>query len=189
MKNIFFLQKDLSDYHNTGVRMSPVIPSRDWINIWQNYQSNLHKSRPENLSNYPFFIVDSEGMGIRGNEFDFMINSSPGMMSKNIIWMGILGNDLPILKILEDIQIFLDFLQNINNLLDPMIGPINTNDKNSCAESYFGHLIIVLRTDKSKQDLQYLLMEKQGKWLSINYITHLGGGGICQKLMLLFKPV
>ena len=82
MKNNFFFQTDLSEYNNTGVRMSPVIPSRDWINIWQNYQSNSHKSRPEYLSNYPLFIVDSEGMGIRGNEFDFMINSIPGIMSK-----------------------------------------------------------------------------------------------------------
>ena len=136
MKNIFFLQKDLSDYHNTGVRMSPVMPSRDWINIWQNYQSNSYKSRPEYLSNYPLFIVDCDGMGIRGNEFDFMINSSPGMMSKNIIWMGILDNYLSILDVLLDIQKFLDFLQNINNLLDPMSKPLNTNDKkSSCVES------------------------------------------------------
>ena len=144
--------------------MSPVMPSRDWINIWQNYQSNLHKSRPEYLSNYPLFIVDSEGMGIRGNEFDFMINSSPGMMSKNIIWMGILDNYLSILDVLLDIQKFLDFLQNINNLLDPMSKPLNTNDrKSSCVESYFGHLIIILRTDESDQDLQILLMENQGE--------------------------
>ena len=144
--------------------MSPVIPSRDWINIWQNYQSNLHKSRPEYLSNYPLFIVDSEGMGIRGNEFDFMINSSPGLISKNIIWMGILDNYLSILDVLLDIQKILDFLQNINNLLDPMSKPLNTDDrKSSCVESSFGHLIIILRTDESDQDLQILLMENQGK--------------------------
>ena len=144
--------------------MSPVIPSRDWINIWQNYQSNSHKSRPEYLSNYPLFIVDCDGMGIRGNEFDFMINSIPGIMSKNIIWMGIFDYDLSILDILRNIQKFLEYLKNINNLLDPMSKPLNTNDrKSSCVESYFGHLIIILRTDESDQDLQILLMENQGK--------------------------
>ena len=144
--------------------MSPVIPSRDWIDIWQNYQSNSHKSRPKYLSNYPLFIVDCDGMGIRGNEFDFMINSIPGIMSKNIIWMGILDYDLSILDILRDIQKFLDYLRNINNLLDPMSKPLNTNDrKSSCVESYFGHLIIILRTDESDQDLQILLMENQGE--------------------------
>ena len=140
--------------------MSPVIPSRDWIDILNKYQLNF----PEfTLLNYPLFIVDCEGMGLRGNEFDFMINSIPGMMSKNIVWMGILHNVLPILNILEDIQNFLDFLQNINNLLDPMIKSINTNDEKSCVESYYGNLIIILQSDKSDQDLEYLLMKNQGK--------------------------
>ena len=60
---------------------------------------------------------------------------------------------------------FLDYLRNINNLLYPvpMSKPLNTNEKSSCVESYFGHLIIILRTDESDQDLQSLLMENQGK--------------------------
>ena len=149
--------------------MSPVIPSRDWIDIWNNVPESMNTIlfRPEYLSNYPLFIVDCEGMGLRGNEFDFLINSVPGIMSKNIVWMGILDDVLPILDILEDIQKFLDYLQNINNLLDPMIKPINTNDKKRCMESYYGHLIIILRSEKSDNDLQDLLMKNQG-----NYFFH-----------------
>ena len=138
-KSLFFLQKDHSESKNTGVRISTVIPSKDWINILNNHQLNLSESS----ANYPLFIIDCDGMGLRGKDFDFMVNSIPGIMSKNVVWMGILDNVLPIyrispiLDILEDIQHFLDFLNNINSLVDPMIKPMNTNDK-SVSDAFTG---------------------------------------------------
>ena len=59
--------------------MSPVIPALEWANILGQALS-LPVTDPN--ENYPIFLIDSEGMGIRGDAFDFMTTSPPAIIAK-----------------------------------------------------------------------------------------------------------
>ena len=63
----------------TGADLSPIIPSQQWANIIQE-KLGLHVAEPK--ENYPMFLVDSEGMGIRGEAFDFITTSPPAVIAK-----------------------------------------------------------------------------------------------------------
>lgn len=74
--------------------MSPIIPSQQWANIISE-KLGLHVAEPK--ENYPMFLVDSEGMGIRGEAFDFITTSPPAVIAKVLMqctseaWVGIRG--------------------------------------------------------------------------------------------------
>ena len=59
--------------------MSTVIPSLEWSKVVEEALS-LPISIPDR--NYPLFLIDSEGMGIRGDAFDFMTTSPPAIIAK-----------------------------------------------------------------------------------------------------------
>ena len=63
----------------TGADVSTVFPSLDWSKI---LSSKLGKSISEPSSNFPLFLIDSEGMGVRGDAFDFMTTSPPAIIAK-----------------------------------------------------------------------------------------------------------
>ena len=63
----------------TGADVSPVIPALEWANILGQALS-LPVTEPND--NYPMFLIDSEGMGIRGDAFDFMTTSPPAIIAK-----------------------------------------------------------------------------------------------------------
>ena len=56
-----------------------MIPALGWSNILEE-ALNLTVSEPDKT--YPLFLIDSEGMGIRGNQFDFMTTSPPAIIAK-----------------------------------------------------------------------------------------------------------
>ena len=62
-------------------------------------------------TNWPLFFVDSEGMGIRGDAFDFITTSPPAIIAKDIIWIG--AENVQTVKILEEIENYLNGLDNI----------------------------------------------------------------------------
>ena len=62
-----------------GADLSPVIPAQDWAGVLSEKILRPIES-PE--YNHPLFFIDSEGMGVRGNEFDFMVTSPPAILSK-----------------------------------------------------------------------------------------------------------
>ncbi len=59
--------------------MSPVIPAKEWAGFMQN---NLDTPVHFPEDNLPMFLIDSEGMGVRSDEFDFMATSPPAIISK-----------------------------------------------------------------------------------------------------------
>ena len=69
----------------TGADISTIIPTRD-------YSATLSDKlgQPILMPNVslPLFLIDSEGMGVRGDEFDFMTTSPPAIIAKDIIWIG-----------------------------------------------------------------------------------------------------
>ena len=65
----------------TGADVSPVIPALKWSSIIED-ALNLTISDPDKT--YPLFLIDSEGMGVRGDAFDFMTTSPPAIVAKVI---------------------------------------------------------------------------------------------------------
>ena len=59
--------------------MSPIIPALDWSHI---LKLALNETISEPNSNLPLFLIDSEGMGVRGGAFDFMTTSPPAIVAK-----------------------------------------------------------------------------------------------------------
>ena len=63
----------------TGADVSSAFPSKDWSKI---LSSELGKAITEPTANFPLFLIDSEGMGVRGDAFDFMTTSPPAIIAK-----------------------------------------------------------------------------------------------------------
>jgi hypothetical protein len=56
-----------------------VIPTTEWTTVLTE-KLDLPVHSP--ASNLPLFFVDSEGMGLRGDAFDFMTTSPPAIIAK-----------------------------------------------------------------------------------------------------------
>ena len=64
----------------TGADISTIIPSTDYANILSdNLGIALTTVTDETL---PLFLIDSEGMGVRGDAFDFITTSPPAVIAK-----------------------------------------------------------------------------------------------------------
>ena len=63
------------------------------------------------VSNFPLFLIDSEGMGIRGDEFDFITTSPPAIIAKMVVYLseGSLTTD----GLLRAIEEYMNGLDNI----------------------------------------------------------------------------
>ena len=69
----------------TGADISTIIPTKDYSTI---LSERLRKSIVMPNVSLPLFLIDSEGMGVRGDEFDFMTTSPPAIIAKDIVWIG-----------------------------------------------------------------------------------------------------
>jgi len=147
----------------TGADLSPVIPSQEWAN---NLAEKLGLPVATPKENYPLFLVDSEGMGIRGEAFDFITTSPPAVIAKSVIWIG--TESVQTVKILNDIESYLNGLDNI------VFGQGNeTNLKwsgntNYCSEKVYGQLVVVINKmmgGSSDVELQRELMENEPDYI------------------------
>ena len=63
----------------TGADVSTVFPSVEWATVLGD-ALEIPITKPS--ANFPLFLLDSEGMGIRGDEFDFITTSPPAIIAK-----------------------------------------------------------------------------------------------------------
>ena len=68
-----------------GADISTIIPSADYAQV---IQSKLGVDVTQPNSSLPMFLIDSEGMGVRGDDFDFITTSPPAIIAKVIMWVG-----------------------------------------------------------------------------------------------------
>ena len=66
----------------TGADLSPLIPAQEWAQL---ITEKIGQEVAKPQDNYPMFLVDSEGMGIRGDAFDFITTSPPAVIAKVIM--------------------------------------------------------------------------------------------------------
>ena len=78
---VFFLQTGSGSIGTTttGADVSTVFPSVEWSTI---LGEALEIPITKPAANFPLFLLDSEGMGIRGDEFDFITTSPPAIIAK-----------------------------------------------------------------------------------------------------------
>ena len=62
----------------TGADMSTIIPTTDYANILGGHLG-IALNTNETL---PLFLIDSEGMGVRGDTFNFITTSPPAVIAK-----------------------------------------------------------------------------------------------------------
>ena len=63
-----------------GVDMSTIIPTTDYAStLGDHLNISLNTVTDETL---PLFLIDSEGMGVRGDAFDFITTSPPAVIAK-----------------------------------------------------------------------------------------------------------
>ena len=83
------------------------------------------------------FLIDSEGMGVRGENFDFMTTTPPAIISKTILW--VYAGTLDSAKILKEINYYLNGLDNIVLQEDSRL-----DETQHCVSSLYGNFIIVM---------------------------------------------
>ena len=129
--------------------MSPVLPSESWIS---DLSINLDMSINSINGNYPLILIDSEGMGVRDELFDFMTTSPPAIVSKVIVWVS--EGKVETNYLLLDIQSYMNGLDNI--ILDE-----NRQDK-FCSYPYYGHFVIAINKLMDDTDDYDLYVEIMG---------------------------
>ena len=72
----------------TGVDISGIIPSRKYAAVLagklkrEHLTDDVHNDDPPTL---PMFFIDSEGMGVRGEQFDFMVTSPLAIVASHYL--------------------------------------------------------------------------------------------------------
>ena len=71
----------------TGADISTIIPSTDYAKVIEEKLGTSINPPEESL---PLFFIDSEGMGVRGEAYDFLTTSTPAVVAKvyKILIMG-----------------------------------------------------------------------------------------------------
>ena len=64
----------------TGADISSVFPLQDWITTLSRNIEHPFEGAP--TDNLPMFIIDSEGMGVRGDLYDFITTAPPAIIAK-----------------------------------------------------------------------------------------------------------
>lgn len=115
----------------TGADISTVLPAHDWSDTISEKIGISVNSPSQNL---PMFLIDSEGMGVRGAKFDFITTSPPAIIAKMVIWIG--TENLQTAKILLDIDSYLKGLDNI----------VMSDDLKEayCSSPSYGHFVVVI---------------------------------------------
>jgi hypothetical protein len=83
--------------------------------------------------NLPLVLVDSEGMGVRGEDFDFIMSSPVAILAKVIIWVGEMNVKTG--EILADLDKYLKGLDNI---------VMNNFTETECSYPRYGDFIVVI---------------------------------------------
>ena len=143
----------------TGADLSPIIPALEWAQI---SAANLGLPVTQPGKNFPMFFIDSEGMGIRGDAFDFMTTTPPAIIAKVIIWIG--AENVQTVKILKDVEDYLNGLDNIVLADDHK----NKGPTVYCKEKVYGHFVIVINKmmgGSTDLELQKELMEPEPDYI------------------------
>merc|ERR1719295_1489927 len=117
----------------TGADISTVIPTKDYAAV---ISKKIGKPTFTPKKTLPMFLVDSEGMNLRGDAFDFATTSPPAVVAKMIIWVG--EGTLQTAGILHDIGKYLDGLDQI------IMGGQSSGTTCDPKKPTFGHFAIVL---------------------------------------------
>jgi hypothetical protein len=64
----------------TGADISSVFPLQDWIKTLSGNIQHPFEGAP--ADNLPLFVIDSEGMGVRGDLYDFITTAPPAIIAK-----------------------------------------------------------------------------------------------------------
>ena len=131
----------------TGADISTVIPANDWA---ETLSGKIGISITPPSQNLPMFLLDSEGMGVRGATFDFITTSPPAIIAKVIIWIG--TENLQTAKILLDIDKYLKGLDNI--VMEDKI-----NKEVYCSSPAYGHFTVVINKMMGNSDDEQLQRE------------------------------
>jgi len=140
-----------------GTDMSPIIPSGDYISVISEKLQQGETDFVPDLYNpeesVPLFILDSEGMSFRGDEFDFITSGPAAIVAKAIIWITTGRIQPP--DILEDVGEYLAGLDRIS-----------MGEESGSETPKYGEFLIVLNkmqnTDISDDQLIKDLMEYPG---------------------------
>lgn len=119
----------------TGADMSTIIPTADYATILSE-QLGRRVETPDG-GTLPLLLIDSEGMGVRGDEFDFITTSPPAIISKVIIYIG--SGSLDTNDMLEEID---EYLHGLENIVMDESG--NHTSGLQCNEPEYGHFLIVI---------------------------------------------
>ena len=110
--------------------------------------------------NWPLFLIDSEGVGVRGSTFDFITTSPPAIIAKIIIYIGV--ENLQTAKILEEINKYLLGLDNI------VMDDGGSTKETYCSTPAYGHFVVVINKmmgTASDQQLQSELMNPEPNYV------------------------
>jgi len=143
----------------TGADISTIIPTTEYAEI---LGTNLGITLNQTNEVLPLFLIDSEGMGVRGDAFDFITTSPPAVIAKVIVWIGV--ENLQTVEILEDINEYLNGLDNI--IMDD--GARTSSGYQFCDSPNYGHFIVVINKmmgDASDEQLQLELMTDEPDYL------------------------
>ena len=91
-----------------GADISTTLPAIEWVNtLGEKIQRTINTPG----SNMPVFLIDSEGMDVRGDTFDFITTSPPAIIAKLIMYFseGSLTTD----ELLNAINEYMNGLDNI----------------------------------------------------------------------------
>ena len=116
-----------------GADMSPAIPSMTWV---KDLSQKLEYNLPATDKNYPLLLIDSEGMGVRDEIFDFMTTSPPAVLAKVIVWVS--EGKVETNNLLKDIGSYMNGLDNI------ILSPDQKRGKTFCEEPYYGYFFITI---------------------------------------------
>lgn len=117
-----------------GADISTVIPTLQWSKVLSEKLAGKVKTPKSSL---PLFLIDSEGMGIRGKEFDFMTTSPPAIIAKVVVWVG--NYNLQTVQVLSEIS---SYLQGLDGIV--LNGGSTTGAGESCSSPMYGHFIVVI---------------------------------------------
>ena len=118
----------------TGADISTVMPAFDWALI---LSEKIHNDVTPPCTNLPMFLIDSEGMGVRGDTFDFMTTSPPAIVSKVILW--VYAGTFDTSEILYKIDDYLNGLQNI-----VLEDEIQVSGQAHCENPHYGYFIVII---------------------------------------------
>lgn len=114
-----------------GADMSTIIPTQEYSVV---LGEKIERTLTYPSQTLPLFLIDSEGMGIKGEEFDFVVTSPPAIVAKAVMFVS--SENLQTDVILHDIENYLKGLDHV--ILEEGQKP------GECDTPRYGYFIIVI---------------------------------------------